>query len=212
MIKCFKPKIYTNSNELDTPWLMVFDNVETHESLIQNWPRFGNGKILVTCRSDILADSDTIARSVEVPPFTVAESTDMILHILNKQGASEEETQATSEISKRLGGLALPIDIIARRIKISRRFKSIMDFLSYLERNHSVLGRPEQTDLDIYDSKDLESVWSSIFEGVNDDATELLQILCFMGPEAIPEALFQIEGDQSGNIGELLMDKDRYGP
>lgn len=192
---------------------MVFDNVETHESLVQNLPRVGNGQILVTCRSDIVADSDAITTSVEVPTFTVAESTDMILHILNKQGASEEEIQATSEISKRLGGLALAVDIIARRIKTSRRFKSIEDFLPYLEPNQSsILGRPKPAGLDVSDPKDLERVWSSVFESLNDDATELLRLICFMGPESIPETLFQIEGlDKSCNAGELLMDMNRYG-
>lgn len=95
----------------------------------------GSGKILVTCRSEFLAESNTIATAIEIPPFTVTESADMILHILNKKDVSEQDTQAISEISKRLGGLALAIDVVAKNIKFSHRFKSISEFLPYLERN-----------------------------------------------------------------------------
>ncbi|KAL6802676.1 P-loop containing nucleoside triphosphate hydrolase protein [Trichoderma sp. SZMC 28013] len=113
----------------DVPWLLVFDNVESQADLQTYWPTAGQGRILVTCRSEILAGTGLIARSLEVPPFTVSESTEMILQITEQCEAPETEVEAAREVSGELGGLALAIDITAKHIKNSRRFRSVQEFI-----------------------------------------------------------------------------------
>ncbi|KAL7918377.1 P-loop containing nucleoside triphosphate hydrolase protein [Trichoderma austrokoningii] len=108
----------------DVPWLLVFDNVESQADLQSYWPTVGQGRILITCRSEILADSGVIAKSFEIPPFTLSESTEMILRITEQSEASETEIQAAREVSGELGGLALAIDITAKHIRNSRRFRA----------------------------------------------------------------------------------------
>ncbi|KAL6692957.1 P-loop containing nucleoside triphosphate hydrolase protein [Trichoderma pleuroticola] len=113
----------------DVPWLLIFDNVESQADLQSYWPTVGQGRILITCRSEILAGAGVIARSFEVPPFTLSESTQMILQITEQCEAPETEVQAAKELSGELDGLALAIDITAKHIKNSRRFRSIQDFI-----------------------------------------------------------------------------------
>lgn len=186
---------------LDSAWLLVFDNVENAEDLSQAWPTVGCGRILITCRSKLLAESQSIATAIEIPPFSVAEGKDMILHILDRKHVSEEDLQAISEISKRLGGLALALDVVAKNIKFSCWFKSISEFLPYLDKNErSVLRRPRDG-TDPYYSKDVENVWQRAFDDLSDDAADLLRLLCFMGPESIPQSLLQLD------LGTACVDK-----
>lgn len=69
----------------------------------------------------------------------------MILRILNKKFLSESESKAESNISTKLGGLILAIDIVAEQIKMSCRFRSIAEFLLYFEQKCIfALKRPER--------------------------------------------------------------------
>lgn len=58
----------------DAPWCLVFNNVESHEAVIQHRPTGGNGKTLVTSRNSIsVAEGDAIAcrsgkSKVQAPP------------------------------------------------------------------------------------------------------------------------------------------------
>ncbi|KAG8422306.1 hypothetical protein J3459_010460 [Metarhizium acridum] len=41
--------------QTDVPWLLVFDSVENQSDLQSYWPTVGQGRILITCRSEMLA-------------------------------------------------------------------------------------------------------------------------------------------------------------
>ncbi|KAL8647404.1 MAG: hypothetical protein Q9210_005582 [Variospora velana] len=112
------------------PWLLILDNVEDQKVLSENWPRTGNGSILVTCRSEILAASPA-AVTIEIPAFTIDKSGELIINIMNRKNASEDENLAAHELSEKLGGLALAIDIVTKQIKTRKRFKTIRDFLPF---------------------------------------------------------------------------------
>ncbi|KAL9009768.1 MAG: hypothetical protein Q9173_005235 [Seirophora scorigena] len=113
-------------------WLLILDNVEDQKVLSEDWPRTGNGSILVTCRSEILAASPA-AVAIEIPAFTTNESGELIMNIMSKENASKDGHLAAHELSEKLGGLALAIDIVAKQIKIRRRFRTIRDCLPYYD-------------------------------------------------------------------------------
>lgn len=157
--------------------------MESTEGWIQHWPTEGCGKIVVICRDELLAKSDPIATSIDIPPFTIAKTTDIISRTLDQECESEQEAQAISDISERLDGHPLAIDAVAKTVKFSRRFKSISEVLPYLEGTTlSVLKRP---------NPDVNNVWQGPFDGLSDDAAELLSLLCFLDPEPIPQSFFQ---------------------
>lgn len=77
------------------------------------------------CRSIFVAEADTIAKAIEVPAFTVPETTEMIHKILKRStralgNGGELEEDATNRLSSKLGGLPLAIDIVAKQIKRSK--------------------------------------------------------------------------------------------
>lgn len=100
------------------------DNVEDPKVLRENWPTSGNGGILVTCRSKILAASPA-GVAIEAPTFTNAESGELIMDIMKRKISTEDEVLATHELSEKLGGLALSIDIVTKQIKTRKRFNTI---------------------------------------------------------------------------------------
>ena len=160
--------------------------------MIQNWPTVGRGKILVTCRSELLAESGPIATSIEVPAFTLDQSTELILQILSNKSAGPDEVAAANRLSARLGGLALAVDIIAQQIKVSRHFSSVAEYLPYFEQNESwALKRPRRGNGDLWYSKNLDKLWKTAFEKLTEHASEMLGILCFMSPKSIPLFLFK---------------------
>ncbi|KAK4446016.1 P-loop containing nucleoside triphosphate hydrolase protein [Podospora aff. communis PSN243] len=181
----------------DTSWLLVFDNVESSEAAIHNWPTVGNAKILVTCRSFFGAEADTIAKAIEVPAFNVSESTEMIHKILRRStraiGHGDNlEQDATNRLASKLGGLPLAIDIVAKQIKLSHRFKTVAEYLPYYEENQeSALKRPKRGAADPWYNRDLHNLWQPAFDNLSKDAAELMGILSFLSPEAIPTFLFQ---------------------
>lgn len=196
----------------DVPWLLVFDNVESQADLQSHWPTAGQGRILITCRSEILASSEVISRSFEVPPFTMSESTDMILRITEQAEAPETEVQAAREISGELGGLALAIDITAKHIKNSCRFRSVQDFIPYLERNSKGgYTRPKCSigQDDYWYPNDLDNVWRIVFHNLTEDAAFLMNLICILSSESIPQYLFQPRQTSMPAGLDLLEDIDR---
>ncbi|KAL8896037.1 MAG: hypothetical protein Q9207_007903 [Kuettlingeria erythrocarpa] len=191
------------------PWLLILDNVEDQKVLSENWPRTGNGSILVTCRSEILAASPA-AVAIEIPAFTMSESGELIMNIMNRKNASEDENLAAHELSEKLGGLALAIDIVAKQIKTRKRFKTIRDFLPYYEQHYRTLHkRPKIGIFDPYYSKDIDTVWQTAFEHLEPDAARLMSLFCFMAPEGIPQWVLEPKGDVPTGW-EFLKDPENF--
>lgn len=203
----------------ETNWLLIFDNVEDEEKLLANLPKVGRGDILITCRSELLAESLESSMQVaivEVPPFSNDETTQLILQILDKTPTSvkHDELQATRTLSEQLGGLALAVDIVAKNMKTSRRFKSVVDFLPYYEKNRRSLNKRKGARKSSY-TKDLDTVWEIAFASLDTedqpeaDAAKLLRLLCFVAPEAIPE-FFQPEDVMFPEDWSFLGDDERF--
>ncbi|KAF1957122.1 TPR-like protein [Byssothecium circinans] len=174
-----------------TFWLVIFDNVEFEDTLTQNWPRTGNGSILVTCRSEFLVDSQ-VDVPIEVPTFTSDEGSELMMQIIGRNNPTQDERIAAVELSDRLGGLALGVDIVAKQIRTSKRFKSVKDFLPHFyEDRCELLKKPKRSGFNIYYSKDLDTIWNTAFvsleEASQSTAARLLSLLCYLAPEGIPQ-------------------------
>ena len=93
---------------------------------------------------------------------------------------------AAHEVSDKLGGLALAIDIVTNQIKASGRFKSVRDFLPYYDQHrHALYQRPRMGILDPYYSKDIDTIWQTAFENLPPGAAHLMSLLGFAAPEGI---------------------------
>ena len=173
------------------------DNVQDQKVLRENWPRTGNTSILITCRSKILAASPA-AVAIEVPTFSKDEGSKLVLNIVNRKNADEDEDLAAHELSEKLGGLALAIDIVAEQINTPKRFKTIREFLPYYDQHYRDLHkRPKIGVFDPYYSKDIHTVWQTAFDHLQADAAWLMSLFCFMVPEDIPQCILEPKSDMS---------------
>ncbi len=158
------------------------------EILQQNWPITGNGSVLVTCRGENVA-AQYAAVVVEIPAFSLEEGSQLILRILNRD-ITPEERASSLQLSDKLGGLALALDLIAKQIRFRR--KTITQFLPDYEKAYQVLHRaPKRGIPNSYYSKDLETVWKTQFDDLTVEAAALISIFCYFAPEAIPTSILQ---------------------
>ena len=75
-------------------WLLVLDNVESHQIFENCWPAADHGAILVTTRRHMVA-SQPIDQGLEITDFTIQDGANFVLHLLQKRmGTSEEEAAA----------------------------------------------------------------------------------------------------------------------
>ncbi|KKZ62277.1 hypothetical protein EMCG_00446 [[Emmonsia] crescens] len=114
--------------------------------------------ILVTYYSKRFADSDTIAISIEGPPFNATKSTDIILRILNKKSVSEKEAWA---------------ELAQVEVKLP-------SFCPILSSEKSVLKRPTRA----VDSMQDDAPRTLAMFGKR--SLRLIGLLCFIGPGSIP--------------------------
>lgn len=172
---------------LDVSWLIVFDNVESNEILNQHWPKSGSGQVLVTCRSELIA-APPAAHQLEVKPFDNLEASELLLRLAGRLTADDSERNSAEEIASLLGGLPLGIDIIARQIRVKK--KSMQEFLPYFKNNKPSLRIPPRyAPGNPYYSKNLATVWQTAFEGLSDEANNLLSIITFIAADGIPRLL-----------------------
>lgn len=137
----------------------------------------------------------------------------MILRITEQCEAPETEIQAAREIFRELGGLALAIDITAKHIKNSRRFKSIRDFIPYLRHNPKAgYTRPKRSKEqdDYWYPHDLHNIWRIAFQNLSQNAAALMNLVCILSPESIPQYLFQPRETSMPTGLDLLENTDRW--
>ncbi|KAI1171207.1 P-loop containing nucleoside triphosphate hydrolase protein [Nemania sp. FL0916] len=201
-----------------TKWLVVFDNVEDGKILADIQPKVGRGDVLIICRSELLAESIAMF-PMEVAALSTQESTSLIFQILDREAVNSEEAQAAASLAEQLGGIALAIDIMARYIKISRRFGTVGEFLPYYEANRRALRKTRRRGIrGVAYFKDLDTVWETAFAtinpeanpGANADAMHLMEILCFVAPEAIPQSLFQVDEQEYPDNWHFLINDEKF--
>lgn len=137
----------------------------------------------------------------------------MILQITEQCEAPETEVEAAREVSGELGGLALAIDITAKHIKNSRRFRSVQEFIPYLRRDpkagYARSKHSKEQDSHWY-PHDLDSIWRIAFQNLSEDATTLMNLICILSPESIPQYLFQPRETCMLTGLEMLEDVERW--
>lgn len=149
-----------------------------------NWPAAGNGQILVTCRSELIA-SCPAACTLEVPSFTRKEGGELLLKLANKRNVRVDGVAAAEELSGMLGGLALAIDIMARQILVKK--KSMQQFLPYfIENKRSLREPPRYAARNPYYNLTLVTVWETAFQSLDKNSSDFLGLICFFAPDDIP--------------------------
>lgn len=140
---------------------------------------------------------------IEVKSFSTKQSTPSVFQILERKTVSAEEKEAAASLAEQLDGPALAFDITANNIKSSKQFSTIAEFQPYYEEEYRHAPY----------SKELSAVWETAFATLDPDAMLIMQILCFLATEAIPQSLFMWKIDEDNRefseVPSVLVDGGR---
>ena len=174
--------------EYDSRWLLVFDNAKERKDLERYVPVAGNGQISITSRLSVW---DGFAQLMEVGVFQrdklEGESVDFLLKRTGK-----DDRKGAADLAAELGDLPLALEQAGAYIKESGI--SFADYLVRLKENRKELlykGKP----LNYPDS--VATTWEISFQAVqqeNPAAGDLLSLLAFLAPDAIPRGLLEEGG------------------
>ena len=176
-----------------TFWLLILDNVDNLEMLADYLPLYSSGDVLLTTRLQALG---TLAHSIEVEKMGLVEGVKFLLRRTKLLSADAELDQSTREnqetaveIVTALDGLPLALDQVGAYIEETHC--SLTHYLNlYGSSRKELLRRRGRFPADHPDS--VAITWSISFQKVEHEsmaAADLLYLLAFLDPEAIPEEI-----------------------
>lgn len=160
-----------------TPWLLVFDNAEDIESLRPHLPQGGPHRIIITSRSPAW---NGVAQALALTAWTPEQGADFLAARLPGQNRAELLALATE-----LGGLPLAleqaaayIETTATAIPVYRKLLAAVDTEGLiLDEGRAATG---------YERSVLATL-SLAFAKLTPAAAQLLRLLAYAAPEALPE-------------------------
>jgi tetratricopeptide (TPR) repeat protein len=191
-----------------TRWLLILDNVDNPQLISDFLPVHSTGDVLLTTRLQALG---TLAQSIEVEKMGLDEGVIFLLHRtkLLVPGASLDQSTVESrsqaaEIVSALDGLPLALDQAGAYIEETRcGLSQYLDL--YGTRRKELLQRRGRFPVDHPDS--VAATWSLSFQQVEQErlaAADLLRLLAFLDPEAIPEEIIIMGAAELGPTLEGL--------
>jgi tetratricopeptide (TPR) repeat protein/transcriptional regulator with XRE-family HTH domain len=176
-----------------TRWLLILDNVDNLEMIVDFLPAHGTGDVLLTTRLQALG---TFAQSIEVEKMGLDEGvmfllrrTKVIAPGTSLDPATKESQAQAAEVVAALDGLPLALDQAGAYIEETRcGLSQYLDL--YGTRRKELLLRRGRFPVDHPYS--VAATWSLSFQQVEQEsvvAADLLRLLAFLYPEAIPEEI-----------------------
>ncbi len=164
-------------------WLLIFDNAAGVEDIRNFLPQDRKGHVLITSRNP---NWEAIARPFLLKPMKRGDS---VQFLMSRTGQSKSDS-AVGMLAQALGDLPLAMEQAAACIERTR-----MDFGGYLKRFEThwaeLLG--EVRDRGEYPDS-VEMTWAISVRQLHEEApsaANLLNLLAFLGPDAIPRHLLQ---------------------
>lgn len=171
-------------------WLIIYDNVESMDLLLSYWPVASRGQAIITSRSNKFA-FEPAEGGIEVHSWDSETGSQFLLHLLSTDIGDElstAEIKSADQLSEKLSGHALAISHIAGLIH--RRSWSISDFLEiYKKQPQKMYG--------LSGNSSINALWDISFNSLDPKSREILGVLSFTAPEAIPQSLFEAEDEAS---------------
>ncbi|KAK2596204.1 hypothetical protein QQS21_006352 [Conoideocrella luteorostrata] len=177
-------------------WLLIFDNVDSHDILDDCWPISKHGAVLVTTR-DVLIATLPIDQGLEVNEFDNDEGAEFLLHLATKRRRVKGEFEAARQVASQLGGLPLALNQMAALINAKNY--SIQEFGVMYSKHEKRFHRERKSGWKYLGYQHtLNTVWEISFTNLGDDARACLGVLSFFSPDSVPSSVFKTE-----NPGEL---------
>lgn len=164
------------------------------------------GSILITTRNDLVA-LDAATKTLKVPVFNSQQGAAIITNSLERDYYPAEERDAAEKLSIELGGLALALNIMATHIRL--KYMSIVKFLALYRYNADRSTKSVHGNRNRYYKHSLSTAWKMSFDSLDEDSIHVFGVICFIGPDDIPEELFKPQ--QTGDIPMLPPFDDPWG-
>lgn len=132
-----------------------------------------------------------------VQPFDDITGSNVLLRLLGLDADLSSNQEKAREITQALGGLPLALNQIGGFI--TQRKLPLQDFLALYERNSAKIDS-RKTGFSEYEHT-LSTVWEMSFNKLSGDSCTLLNLLAFLEPDAIDEAIL-VEGSKLPNWSE----------
>lgn len=165
-------------------WLLVFDNVDELEpaALQPYLPRLGNGGSLITSRNPRWQGLAQMVRLDALPPEEAA--------AFLRQAKPEAADAETAHLAQLLG--YLPLALEHARAYVVETGCTLADYARYLETARQELWAGAEAPL-AYDQRTITTTWEVAFTRARQTpgAAALLNLCCFLDPDAIPLALLR---------------------
>lgn len=171
-------------------WLIVFDNVDSADTLEDFWPKEAAGSVLVTCRDPLIRSSMYLRNTgIIVPELLEQDGIALLLQLTGREN-DEADLKQAPDVVRALGRYPLAIAqmagvIFARDLS----FNEFLELYSEETERREMLGISEgqSASLRRY-NQTLGTVWAL------DDLKEgraLLEVISFLDPDSIPESLLE---------------------
>lgn len=172
--------------------------------LMSYWPSSKHGSIIVTSRNSFPGKDALATKGLHLKTFNVDQGAEFILSFLDVLAAPTQlDKEAALAISRCYDGLPLGL----RQAAYFMRSKKCMPttFLDLYTQGHNEI---EQLRIPGY-TKTVADVWEMSVNTLTQDAADLLDILTFLDPDAIPFSLFKTHDHASAFTG-FLENEMRY--
>lgn len=170
--------------------MIVYDNVESMDLLLSYWPVASRGQVIITTRNHKFA-FELAERGIEVTSWDSETGSQFLVHLLSTDIGEEiaaADIKSANQLSERLSGHALAISHMAGLIY--RRSWSISEFVDIYKKQpqkmHGISG-----------NSSINALWDISFSSLSPKSQEILGVLCFTAPEAIPQSLYETEDEAS---------------
>lgn len=164
------------------------------------------GSILITTQIPDLSQCTAIFTNIAVAPLTVVEATSLLMQLLGRKEPLLENKAIAEKIVQALGGYPLSIATVGGYI-----LQSNCSLGEYFERfnKSSVLWKGDSNTFTWQYEKTLQNVCDVALSELPATALELLEILAFLNPDEIPEAMIADVCKEQDFISLRLEDLDQ---
>jgi tetratricopeptide (TPR) repeat protein/DNA-binding XRE family transcriptional regulator len=196
-------------------WLLIMDNADDLPLAREFLPRQHKGHVLFTTRAHPASD---IAASVEVEKLSQHEGTLLLLrwsNLLNDDSqlpsVPAAERAAAERLVREMDGL--PLAIVQAGAFVQETGCSLSDYLNlYTMHRQQLLKRKSRRHADHPET--VATTWSLSFQQIEEQspaAADLLRLLAFLSPDAIPEELLTRGSSEAGTtLAPVLADSLQF--
>lgn len=184
-------RLLTTNDVAASRWLLVFDNVDSWDTIAPFWPSSCEAASSIAVTSQKAEFGYMTTHAIELPSLSLDDSVQLLLDLAAvNHPPSEEERAAAAAIADDFGGLPLAIVHIGGYVSQSRR--SLCEFRDVITQRYPWIweaARPAS--LHQYHNR-LEAVWDIALGDLPPTALELIYIMAFLNPDSVPEELLRL--------------------